>query len=134
MKIIIVAMYNDTHTAPLKWALGQARYTVACWGGVSWVNSQQVSISFDERTQLRLGSFSVEPDDVVWIRRPNPPVHNPNVAEADKIFAEGEYKWLSWSTLYLLEKLSMRCINPYSASRFINNKAVQLLLAKSSGL
>jgi hypothetical protein len=134
MKIVIVALDNDNHTAPLKWALEQAGYRVACWGGLSWEEERQVSIGFDENTQLELGPFSVDPGDVVWIRRPNQPVYNPNVAEPDKNFAEGEYKWFSWSALYLLEKLPVRCINRYSASRLINNKAVQLLLAKRSGL
>jgi glutathione synthase/RimK-type ligase-like ATP-grasp enzyme len=61
-------------------------------------------------------------------------VHNPNVADPDKNFAQGEYKWFSLSVMYLLEKLPVRCINKYSASRLINNKSVQLLLARNSGL
>jgi glutathione synthase/RimK-type ligase-like ATP-grasp enzyme len=134
MKIVIVALDNDNHTAPIKWALEEAGYRVACWGGLSWEEGRQVSISFDENTQLELGPFSVDPGDVVWIRRPNPPLHHPNVAAPDKNFAQGEYKWFSWSALYLLEKLPVRCINRYSASRLINNKSVQLLLAKRSGL
>ena len=134
MKIVIVAMGNDNHAAPLKWALEQAGYEVVCWGGLSWREEQQVSISFGQETRLTLGAFCVDPGDVVWIRRPNPPVLNPSVADPDKNFAEGEYKWFSWSILYLLGTLPVRCINKYSASRFINNKSVQLLLARGSGL
>jgi glutathione synthase/RimK-type ligase-like ATP-grasp enzyme len=134
MKIVIVAFENDNHTAPLKWALEQAGYRVACWGGLSWTEEQQVSISFDRGIRLALGSCSVEAGDVIWIRRTSPPQPNPNVAEPDKNFAEGEYRWFSLSTLYLLECLPARCINKYSASRLINNKSVQLLLAKSCGM
>jgi glutathione synthase/RimK-type ligase-like ATP-grasp enzyme len=134
MKIVIVAFENDNHTAPLKWALEQAGYSVACWGGLSWKEEEQVSISFDPEVRLTLGSCSVEAGDVVWIRRTSPPQPNPDVAEPDKNFAEGEYRWFSLSTLYLLECLPVRCINKYSASRLINNKSVQLLLAKSCGM
>lgn len=134
MKIVILAHANDNHTAPLKWALEQAGYKVECWSGLGWNEEQQSTISFDGTTRLTLGAYSLQPDDVVWIRRPNPPVHNPNVAEADKKFAEGEYRWFSWSLLYLIGTLPVRCINPYSASRFINNKSVQLVLARESGM
>ena len=134
MKIVILAYDNDNHTAPLKWALEEAGYNVACWPGLGWTEQQQASIVFDGSTRLTVGPHSVDEGDVVWIRRPNPFVQNPNVAEPDKKFAEGEYRWFSWSVLYLLGTLPVRCINPYSASRFINNKSVQLLLAKSSGM
>src|SRR5512146_196622 len=102
MKIVILAYDNDNHTAPLKWALEEAGYNVACWPGVGWTESQQASIVFDGSTRLTVGPHSVEAGDVVWIRRPNPPIQNPNVAEPDKKFAEGEYRWFSWAVLYLL--------------------------------
>lgn len=134
MKIVILAYDNDNHTGPLKWALEQAGYLVACWPGLGWSQEQQASVVFNGNTRLMLGPHSVDPGDVVWIRRPNPPINNPQVAEPDKKFAEGEYRWFSWSVLYLLGTLPVRCINKYSASRFINNKSVQLLLAKDSGM
>jgi glutathione synthase/RimK-type ligase-like ATP-grasp enzyme len=81
-----------------------------------------------------LGPYTIDPGDTVWIRRPNAPAPNPEVAAADKSFAEEEYRWFSLSTLYLLEHLPVRCINPYSASRAINNKAVQLYLSAKNGL
>lgn len=134
MKIVIVAFANDNHTAPLKWALEQAGYIVACWGGLGWTESRQATLSFNSDARMALGPFTVDPGDVVWIRRPNPPVPNPNVAAPDKSFASEEYRWFSLSVMYLLEHLPVRCINPYSASRMINNKAVQLCLAARSGL
>ncbi|HYX52538.1 MAG TPA: hypothetical protein VE783_03750 [Candidatus Limnocylindrales bacterium] len=134
MKIIVLAHPNDNHTAPLKWALEQAGYKVICWSGPGWQNNQQASIYFDGRTRLRLGEHSVDEGDVVWIRRPQPPVSHPNTAEPDKKFAEGEYRWFNWSVLYLLSELPVRCVNPYDASRHINNKSVQLLMAAASGM
>ncbi len=134
MKVVIVAFANDNHTAPLKWALEQARYQVACWAGVGWKEGRQATLSFNGGVRMVLGSHTVDPGDVVWIRRPNPPLANPNVAAPDKAFADEEYRWFSLSTLYLLEHLPVRCINPYSASRVINNKAVQLYLAARNGL
>lgn len=134
MKIVVVAPESDNHTFPLKWALEQAGYRVACWAGVGWQEERQVSISLSAKAQLALGPHVVEPGDVVWIRRPQTPQGNPNTAEADRRFAQGEYRWFHHSILYLLEALPVRCVNKYSASRFINNKSVQLLLAESCGL
>jgi glutathione synthase/RimK-type ligase-like ATP-grasp enzyme len=134
MKIVIVAFASDNHTAPVKWALEKAGYTVACWAGVGCTAARQATLSFNGGTQVILGSYTVDPGDVVWIRRPSPPLPHPNVAVADKAFAEEEYRWFSLSTMYLLERLPVRCINPYSSSRVINNKAVQLYLAARKGL
>ena len=134
MKIVIVALATDNHTAPLKWALEKAGYTVACWAGVGSTASRQATLSFNGGTHVVLGSHTVDPGDVVWIRRPKPPLPHPDVVAADKAFADEEYRWFSLSALYLLEHLEVRCINPYSASRVINNKGVQLYLAAKSGL
>jgi glutathione synthase/RimK-type ligase-like ATP-grasp enzyme len=134
MKILIISFANDNHTAPLKWSLEEAGYTVACWAGVGWTESRQATISLNGRVRMVLGAHTVDPGDVVWIRRPNRHAPNPNVAAPDKAFAEEEYRWFSLSTLYFLEHLPVRCINPYSASRTINNKAVQLWLAAKNGL
>jgi len=134
VKIVIVALANDNHTAPLKWALEQAGYTVVCWGGVGWTEKRQATISCNGDARICLGPYSIEAGDVVWIRRPNPPMTNPQVTAADKAFADEEYRWFSLSVMYLLEQLPVRCVNPYSASRVINNKAVQLCLAARNGL
>ncbi|MFZ0318266.1 MAG: hypothetical protein WAL56_03995 [Candidatus Sulfotelmatobacter sp.] len=134
MKIVIIAFENDNHVAPLKWALEQAGYAVACWPGLSWTDDRQAAILLDGGNRLKLGTCSVDPGDTVWIRRTNPPVANPNVALPDQKFAEGEYRWFSRSTLYMLECLPVRCINKYSSSRFINNKSVQLFLARQCGM
>ncbi|HJT53908.1 MAG TPA: hypothetical protein VJ848_08670 [Candidatus Angelobacter sp.] len=134
MKIVILAYANDNHTAPLKWALEKAGYAVECWSGLGWSPEQQATITFDGSTRMTLGAYTLEPGDVVWIRRPNQPMPNPKVAEPDRKFAEGEYRWFSWSVMYLFEALGIRVINPYSASRAINNKSLQLVLAKAAGM
>jgi glutathione synthase/RimK-type ligase-like ATP-grasp enzyme len=134
MKVLICAPENDNHTAPLKWALEQSGYRVDCWAGLSWKEERQASISFFENTRLQLGRQLVEDGDVVWIRRPELPQLNPNVSPEDRKFATAENRWFYHSLMYLLETLPVRCVNKYSASRFINNKAVQLLLAKACGL
>jgi glutathione synthase/RimK-type ligase-like ATP-grasp enzyme len=134
MKVVIVAFANDNHTAPLKWALEQAGYEVVCWAGVSWKESGQAALSFHGDAGMVLGSHSLDPGDVVWVRRPNLPVPNPDVAAPDRAFASEEYRWFSLSVMYLLEHLPVRCVNPYSASRAVNNKAVQLCLAARNGL
>ena len=134
MKIVILAPENDNHTAPLKWALEEAGYRVACWAGLGWSAERQASLSFSGEAQLTLGSHTLAPGDVVWIRRPEEATPNPRVADADKKFAQAEYRWFNQSLMYFLDVLPIRCINKYSASRSINNKSVQLLLARSCGM
>src|SRR5215472_2491708 len=134
MKVIILAQASDNHTAPIKWALERAGYQVACWGGLSWTEQQQASLLLGDQHQVVLGQNTVEPGDTVWIRRPDPPAHNPKVSEADRKFAELEYRNFYNSVAYTLETLPVWCINKFSASRFINNKAIQLHLASNCGL
>jgi glutathione synthase/RimK-type ligase-like ATP-grasp enzyme len=134
MKIIILASETDNHTAPIKWALERAGYQVVCWPGVSWTEEQQVSMLLDEEPKVALGPDVVEPGDVIWIRRLEQPVGNPQVAEADKKFAEVEYRSFHHAVAYVLETLPVWVINRFSASRFINNKSVQLQFARNCGL
>ena len=134
MNIIILAHENDNHAAPVKWAAKQAGYEVACWSGLAWTPEGQASILFNQSTHLSLGINHIEPGDVIWLRRLQQPEHNPAVSEPDRKFAETEYQWFSGSLAYLIETLPVRCINRYSASRFINNKAVQLRLAANCGM
>ena len=134
MKVIIWGQENENHTAPIKWALEHAGYRVACWGGLSWNEQQQASLRLGGETVITLGPHTVEPGDAIWIRRPDPPAHNPRVAEADRKFAAAEYRSFYHSIAYTLEMLPVWCINRYSASRLINNKSVQLHLAHRCGL
>jgi glutathione synthase/RimK-type ligase-like ATP-grasp enzyme len=136
MKVIILAHAAENHTAPVKWALERAGYRVACWSGLSWTEEQQTSLLLDEeeQTKMVLGPYAVEPGDAIWIRRPDHPALNPRVSEADRKFAEQEYQAFYHSIAYTLEMLPIRCVNKFSASRFIRNKAVQLHLARACGL
>jgi glutathione synthase/RimK-type ligase-like ATP-grasp enzyme len=139
MKVLITAPENENHTAPLKWALEQAGYSVACWAGLGWTDDRQAAISLlaDSQikdTQVKLGRHVVEPGDVIWIRRPVEPRPNPRTAPEDAKFAANEYRSFYDSLMYLLEALPVRVVNKYTASRFINNKSVQLLLARACGM
>ncbi|MGC2636499.1 MAG: hypothetical protein WA294_04930 [Acidobacteriaceae bacterium] len=134
MKVIILAHETDYHTAPIQWALEREGYQVVCWPGVSWTEEQQVSLLLDAEPRVALGPDVVEPGDVIWIRRLEQPVSNPKVAEADKKFAEVEYRSFHHAVAYVLETLPVWVINKFSASRFINNKSVQLQFARNCGL
>jgi hypothetical protein len=134
MKVLIVAPENDNHTAPLKWALEQAGFAVVCWSGLGWTEEKQASVSLFGGTRVQLGKHVVEPGDVVWVSRPEPPRLNPAAAPEDRKFTVAEYRWFFHSLMYLLETLPIRCVNRYSASRFINNKSVQLLIAEACGM
>lgn len=137
MKVVIFAHPKENHTWPVKWALEQAGYEVACWDGLSWTEQLQSSLLWEPQTnqmKMELGAFTVEPGDAIWIRRPGHPTHHPNVAAADKKFAEVEYRSFYHSIAYTLETLPVWCVNRFSAARFIHNKAVQLQLAQACSL
>ena len=42
MKVIIFAYAKENHTAPVKWALEQAGYEVACWAGFHGQSSNKL--------------------------------------------------------------------------------------------
>jgi hypothetical protein len=134
MKIIILAPENDSHTIPIKWSLEKAGYEVACWPGLGWEKERQASLLLGDEVRVMLGGYAVQPGDVVWVRRPEDPLPNPKVTEADRKFAEQEYRSFYLNVVYLLERLPVWCINKYSSSRMINNKSVQLLVARECGL
>lgn len=134
MKLIVLAPADDNHTAPLKWALEKSGYQVACWGGLSWMGQGQASIRLGSNNSITLGEYSVDPGDVVWIRRPEQPQTNPKTLEADKKFAVQEYRALYHSLAFLLETMPVWCINKYSASRVAVQKSVQLQIAQRCGL
>jgi hypothetical protein len=134
MKIVIIAPPNDNHTAPIKWALERAGFPVSCWAGLGWREERQASIHLNGDVVLRLGQERLVAGDVVWVRRPEPPLPNPSAAPEDAKFAAGEYRSFFHAVMYLLEALPLHVVNKYSASRYINNKSVQLLVAKECGM
>src|SRR2546423_8507293 len=133
MKFILVARENDSHTLLIKWAGEKAGYEAVCWAGLGWDPERQASLLLGDDVEVILGQHAVEPGDAVWIRRPEPPLPNPNVSEADKKFAEHEYRSFYLNIAYLLERLPVWCINRYSASRMTSNKSAQLLVARYCG-
>jgi glutathione synthase/RimK-type ligase-like ATP-grasp enzyme len=134
MKIIVLAHPKDDHAAPVQWALEQAGYQAACWSGVSWTEQEQASLLLDQMPSMNLGPHRIENGDVIWLRQPDQPVHCPAVSESGEKSAVASYPAFFDALAYTLEALSVRCINSYSASCMVRNKAVQLHLAGASGL
>ena len=129
MKIIVLAHPKDDHAAPVCWALEQAGYKAACWSGISPAEQEQASLLVDEHSCITLGMHRLESDDVVWLRQPDTPADLQPSAKAtspSSAFFE--------AMACMLENLPVRCVNRYSASRLVRNKAVQLRLAGASGL
>lgn len=134
MKIVILAHPHDDHAAPICWALQESGYEAVCWSELGWQTGQQVSLHFNSATNLMLGPHSVEPGDVIWIRRPNPPQPNPRVQEEDRKFAEGEHRLFNRSILYILDELPVRCVNRYAATVRTGCKSLQLHTARNCGM
>jgi glutathione synthase/RimK-type ligase-like ATP-grasp enzyme len=130
MKIIVLAHPKDDHAAPVCWALEQAGYQTACWSGVSPAEQDQASLLMDDHPCITLGTHRLESDDVLWLRQPDPPADGPPGTKA----AASPHSSFFDALAYMLENLPVRCINRYSASRLVRNKAVQLRLAAGTGL
>src|SRR5438270_2289387 len=129
MKIIVLAHPKDDHAAPVRWALEQAGYQTACWSGVSPAQQEQASLLMDEHPCITLGTHRLESDDVFWLRQSDSPTDTlPGAKAASPCSAFFD------ALVCMLEILPVRCINRYSASRLIRNKAVQLRMARASGL
>ena len=129
MKIIVLAHPKDDHAAPVCWALEKAGYQTACWSGISPAEQDQASLLIDEHTGITLGTHQLESDDVLWLRQPDPPADVLPGAKA----ASPQSSFFD-ALACMLENLPVRCVNRYSASRLVRNKAVQLRLAAGSGL
>ena len=132
MKIIVLAHPKDDHAAPVQWALEQAGYQASCWSGVSWTEPERASLLMDESPSIKLGAHVLEQGDVLWLRQSDHQASGHKAAESK----EGGLPSPSFfdELAYMFEGLPVRCVNPYSALRLVRNKAVQLLLARKSGL
>ena len=83
----------------------------------------------DEQSCMMLGTHRMESDDVLWLRQSDSPADALSGVKAlspcDALFD---------ALICMLENLPVRCVNRYSASRLVRNKAVQLRMASASGL
>jgi glutathione synthase/RimK-type ligase-like ATP-grasp enzyme len=142
MKIIVMAHPKDDHAAPVRWALEQAGYQTACWSGISPDEQDQASLLVDEQSCIRLGTLWLESDDVFWLRQADHQAsdHQDSAHRStDQPAAEPERGGARSPSFfdelaYMFEGLPVRCVNPYSAVHRVRNKAVQLRLARKSGL
>jgi hypothetical protein len=133
MKVLVFAPEQDNHVAPIRWALRQAGYDVACWSGVAWSEQEQASVFLRESPRVILGRDGLEPGDTVWLRQPDQPDFGPGSGDRPTP-PSSHYIAFFLSVASMLEMQPVRCINPFSASRLIRHKAVQLHFAHISGL
>src|ERR1041385_3893885 len=128
MKIIVLAHPKDDHAAPVCWALEQAGYQTGCWGGVSPAEQDQASLLMDEQTCTPGGPPRGKSYVFLGPRNPPPPQDPPGTKAASP------HSSFFDALACMLENLPVRCVNRYSASRLVRNKAVQLRLAAGAGL
>jgi hypothetical protein len=134
MKIIILAHPRDDHAAPVRWALEQAGYQTAFWSGISPAEQDQASLLVDEHSCITLATHRLESNDVLWLRQAEAPTHRPLALKDGAESAVLSHPAFFESFAYMLETLPVRCVNPYSASSLVRNKAVQLQLAAACRL
>jgi hypothetical protein len=133
MKVLVFANELDNHVLPIQWALQQAGYSVHCWGGLSWTEAGQASLLLHEELRLTLGKHVLEPGDTIWLRQPDQAEFGPGSGDHPTP-SSSHYNSFFSSTASIIEMQPVRCINPYSVSQLIRNKAVQLHFARISGL
>ncbi len=133
MSIIIIAPELDEHADWIEWGLKQSGLEVIRWSGLGWEHS--ASITFGMRDGMYLAGHRIEPEDTVWIRRPLPLIAaHPRVAPDEAKFARSEYQAFGKTLLMNIELMGAFCINKRSAATFIENKSVQLAIARQCGL
>jgi glutathione synthase/RimK-type ligase-like ATP-grasp enzyme len=133
MKVLVFANELDNHVTPIRWALQQAGYGVHCWCGLAWSEAERASLLLHEEPRLVLGTHALEPGDTVWLRQPDQPEFGPGSGDRPAP-PSSRYVPLFASIAATIEMQPVRCVNPFSASRLIRHKAVQLHCARISGL
>jgi hypothetical protein len=128
MKILLLAHEEDDHAAPVRWALEQAGYEAACWSGVSAVEQERASLVYGAQPEICLGGHALHRGDAAWLRQPR--WLSPDAETAD----EPQVLPFLDAVAAMMEALPLRCVNKFSASNLVNNKAVQLRLAGDAGL
>jgi glutathione synthase/RimK-type ligase-like ATP-grasp enzyme len=132
MKVLVFANELDNHVTPIRWALQRAGYGVHCWCGLAWTEAEQASLLLREEPKLTLGTHLLEPGDAVWLRQPDQPEFGPGSGDRPTPPSSNYVSFFS-SAASMIEMQPVRCINPFSASRLIRHKAVQLHFARISG-
>ena len=133
MKVLVFANELDNHVTPIRWALQRAGYSVHCWCGLAWTESEQASLRLREEPRLALGPHWLEPGDAVWLRQPDQPEFAPGTGDRPTPPSSNYTAFFS-SVASMIEMQPVRCVNPYSASQLIRHKPVQLHYARISGL
>jgi len=133
MAIIIIARELDEHADWIEWGLKQSGLEVIRWDGLGWEREHSASITFGMRDGIYLAGHRIEPEDTLWIRRPSIATH-PRVARDEVKFAHSEYQAFHKTLLMNIELTGAFCINKWSAASSIENKSVQLTLARKCGL
>lgn len=133
MKVLVFANELDNHVTPIRWALQQAGYDVRCWCGLAWTEAERAWLQLGEEPRLALGPHLLEPGDSVWLRQPDQPDFGPGSGDRPTP-PSSHYTSFFASVASMIDMQPVRCINPYSVSRLIRHKAVQLHFARASGL
>jgi glutathione synthase/RimK-type ligase-like ATP-grasp enzyme len=133
MKVLIFANELDNHVTPIRWALQQAGYDVHCWCGLAWTAAEQAWLLLREEPRMALGPHLLEPGDSVWLRQPDQPDFGPGSGDRPTP-PSSHYTSFFASVASMIEMQPVRCINPYSASRLVRHKPVQLHFARVLGL
>ena len=134
MAIFILAPETDTHAALIEWGLTKAGYEVVRWEGLGWQPERQAALSVMTEDGIYLAGRKIRPQDTVWVRRPQPAMQHPAISATERKFAGDEYRKFQSSVLLGMEWTGAFCVNKWSAAVLIENKAVQLLLARQCGL
>jgi glutathione synthase/RimK-type ligase-like ATP-grasp enzyme len=138
-RILIPTMVGDDHARAVSCACNTRGYTPVRWFTADYPTRQTSSFHFDgdgrmswtmTGSELTLFDHGFE---VVWLRRPVPPVLPPTLHPDDVCTASTENMAYFKSLFYTLAE-NARWINSYDAHLRARNKLVQLRAARAAGL
>jgi glutathione synthase/RimK-type ligase-like ATP-grasp enzyme len=139
MRVLIPTHPGDVHAVEISLVLQEQGHEVVRWYGSDFPTLQSASVELSQQTfewELRgpgLTSGGVPPFEVVWMRRPTPPVLPEGLHPSDVLVARRECLEFQ-SSLYQLVAPQAFWVNPLESRPRAEFKAVQLREAVHAGL
>lgn len=140
MNILIPTYIEDVHALAIANGLTRCGHEPLLWFGADFPNKMEASffVSMESFGLYEFGGPNLSLDeaknciDVVWFRRPTPPVLSPDVHPHDIEFANNEAT-IFYNSIWLNIADSAFWVNQFINSRVANSKIYQLRLAKTIG-
>jgi len=138
MKILIIAVDEDTHLDAVQWGLRQLGHEPVVWYWENFPRYDYSTLAIGPMQQARLtltidGTVHCAPFDVVWDRRRGKPQPRTDCHPQDAAVVRTESILHIQSSLRFLGDENTLWVNDLAADQFCDHKANQLLAAQRVG-